>query len=235
MLIPKFLISRLTGGAMDLSLRGVLHSFLYPREGILPHLWFLPTLMILCLLSFLLVLAAKNKLIRWFVLVGAAVLMFLPSVPNVLCLNDVKLYLFWYFLVIFTAVMFCEKTMKKLKNVIVAVVAVVFYILFCFVDHITLADTFKGLCSIVFLLSIGMFVGRIAGDSFGKYTFPIYILSLPVQNIVEVLLSRIGMHWSVTTLTMLILGIALPYLIAVVVRSMEKNWKYKPISRCIGL
>lgn len=234
MLAPKYLIARLTNAPMELSIPKILTSFLYPRDGILPHLWFLPTLMILCLLSFLLVYAAKHLVSRCIVLAVSLGLLFLPEIPNLLSVNDVKLYLFWYFLGISTAFSFSEEGMKRLKNILFPIVAAVGYILFAFIDYIALADFFKGLCSIVFLISVAMLIDR-RGGGLGAYTFPIYILSLPVQNIIEVLLARIGMTWAPITLIMFVFGIAVPFVIALLVKRIEQKWKYKPISRCIGL
>ena len=116
----------------------------------------------------------------------------------------------------------------------VVVIGTIGYVACCWIPLTSIADLLKGLCSVLLLLSLTMVIDR-GGGSFGEYTFTIYMLSLPVQNVAEFVLAKLGTPWISTTIAMMILGIFIPLAIALVVKVIERKWKYHPMSRCIGL
>lgn len=96
----------------------------------------------------------------------------------------------------------------------------------------------QAVCSIVFIISISMLLEQCLTEGvlkFGTYTFTIYILSLPVQNIIEIIFMKIGFGWIVDMVGMFLVGIIVPLLIGICVRMVEKRMKIKWMSKIIGL
>lgn len=237
MLLPKVLIARVIGQSVDMSLSGIVHSFLYPREGILPHLWFLPTLMLLCIISPILQRIAENK-VRWVIaLVIAVTLIYLPLDTNVLCIGDAKNYMFWYLLGIGSAMYLRIETLKNASNGFICVILLIF--LASWSALIAFAGggckTVLGLLSLILLLVISSKFEWVGVQRVGRYTFPIYILSLPIQNIVEIFAGRFGLGWEAATALMFMTGFLIPLLLAFCVNKIEDKCNLKIISRCIGL
>ncbi len=237
MLFPKILIAKMIGQPAELSLPALIHSFLYPREGILPHLWFLPTLMLLCVISPVLQRAAENKA-RWIIaLAVAAGLAYFPLNTNFICLGDVKNYLFWYLLGIGCAMPRRIDTLKNISAkftwVMLPIILAGWIVLITFAGHS--CKFLSGLLSLFLLITAS---SKFAGDGIqhiGRYTFPIYILSLPIQNIVEIFAGRFGMGWPAATAVMFAAGVLIPLIMALCVNKFEEKNNLKIISRCIGL
>lgn len=98
---------------------------------------------------------------------------------------------------------------------------------------------FNSMCSIIIILIISILFEKISSKQLwlkvGKYTFTIYILSLPVQNIVEIFFLKIGINWIVDMIGMFLIGIAIPFFIGIFVNNFEKNKKIKWYSKIIGI
>lgn len=237
MFFPKVLIARAVGQTLDVGLYGIVHSFLYPREGILPHLWFLPTLILLCLISPLLQSISENK-VRWMIaLVISAALIFCPLDTNILCICDVKNYIFWYLLGIGSAQHLTIEYLKKIPNRIYYVLLIAAFVSWCGLVFFSGngSRVVSGLLSLLFLLLISLKSEWGEVQSIGRYTFPIYILSLPIQNIVEIFSRELDAVWPIATILMFITGFMLPFLLAYCVDKVKNKCNLKIISRCIGL
>ena len=237
MFFPKTWIAGIMGQSSDISLYGIVHSFLYPREGILPHLWFLPTLMLLCLISPILQSVSENK-VRWvIVLVVTVVLTYCPLETNVLCIRDVKNYLFWYLLGIGSALHFEIDDLTNISNKVSYALLMILFASWSVLIFFTGNDgrLGSGLLSLSFLLLISSKIEWGGVRRIGRYTFPIYILSLPIQNAVEILVGKIGTVWPVATALIFVTGFIIPLLLACCVNRIENKSNLKIISRCIGL
>ena len=95
--------------------------------------------------------------------------------------------------------------------------------------------TVLGLLSLILLLVISSKFEWVGVQRVGRYTFPIYILSLPIQNIVEIFAGRFGLGWEAATALMFMTGFLIPLLLAFCVNKIEDKCNLKIISRCIGL
>lgn len=235
MLVPKIMIAKTQGSTVSLD---ILHYFLYPREGILPHLWFLPTLMILCILSFVFDKVTDSIVRSACALVIAAILVLLPHITNILAIDDVRQYMFWYALGIVTAKYMKVEKLQKYFSKWYMGIAVLLYVLIELVVPISQVKWILcGLCSLSLLLFIGITLeGRNTGGGYcSKYTFPVYILSLPAQNVVEVFMRRVNANWMISTLLMFAIGVIIPIFLAIIVERIEKNKRVKILSNCIGM
>ena len=237
MICPKILLASLFDVKSGISLDSVLCGFLIPREGVLPHLWFLPVLMLMCMISPVLLFLAKKPA---GMIIGTVVLLaisLIPDVTNVLCLADLLHYLVWYFVGICAARLVEESDIQKIKPwvlvLLMAISAAAYVTISAFASFAWAWYTAKSVFSLIFLFSISVLVNAVGGIS--KYTFPVYILSLPAQNLAELILARMQTHWTVSIAIMLLVGIVVPLAVALVVELIEKKRKIRPLSRIIGL
>ncbi len=236
-LLPKFILAKYSGNPLNISLVGILYSFIIPREGILPHLWFLPTLMLLCLVSPVLIKLSKHHIGIILGLVVSFILTFIPPLPNILCVNDVVHYLFWYYLGICAASLIKESDLQSTNPTIYILIALISLIVYSVITITTndfaFSEPLKSLFSLLLLVSVTLLVNK--NISFSKHTFPVYILSLPVQNVLEIILRKFQINWRLSTLSMFIIGVIIPMFISVVISQIEKNRRHKPLSKIIGL
>ena len=153
MLAPKALVAKMQDSTLSVN---VLHGFLCPRDGILPHLWFLPTLMIICLVAPIIqkgIISRKTACASLILLMCVAIL---PGIRNVLSINDVKTYLFWFTL---------GAVVAKYKNilefvlrykVIIAGASVLAYIAaFIYMEYSSLKWMICNICTLTELLLVG--------------------------------------------------------------------------------
>lgn len=234
MFLPKYLLFSSTG--LNLSVSYFYELILVPRRGILPHLWFLPTLMLLTLLSPIIELVTRRKLIGLFGLILAAILLFLPDVTNFFCLNDVKSYLFWYMLGFFMAQHFeMEKAPVKYVPIITGGG---YLILILLVLNTTTTRFIESFLSLIFVLSVSLIKNpknSYFWDYMSNQIFTIYILSLPIQNIVEIICVRLSVPAILTLSIMFIIGVIMPILIIKGIQFIEEKTSVKFVSKILGM
>ena len=219
MLLPRYAAARMMGVEVHLTAGWVLTSFLDPHgQGIAPHLWFLLTLLIMNALLPLLDLAVgRGKGLRAGVLAALLVASALPvKLPTFLCLNELKLYLAWYALGY--ALALAQGKRNPLRGStgmaaglagLAAFVATLFFPDFAFAIFLQMAGG-------------GLFLIWLAGRSnaddpltnaFRGRTYCVYILSMCVQNLAEVVGVSARLPWLVTFLMMLAVGLVAPVLV----------------------
>lgn len=242
LILPKYFIGMMVGTKPKMTMDSVTHSFLYPREGILPHLWFLPTLFLISVLCCIIYSWMKRRINLVIVLLLGIVLSLSDFGIGLFGISDVLNYFIWFILGIVVATYKLERYLQG-KSFITLILSGGGYMLFLllstgvpFVDDVI--TILQSACSIVFIISIAMLLERYSTEGvlkFGTYTFTIYILSLPVQNIIEIIFIKIGFGWSVDMAGMFLAGIIVPLLIGICVRMVEKRMKIRWMSKIIGL
>ncbi|MBR4251673.1 MAG: acyltransferase family protein [Kiritimatiellae bacterium] len=234
MLVPKLLVEKLTGGTAHFSLGALAMSFLQPRGlGILPHLWFLPTLFILNAATPLFrPFGDKPAALKVALLFVLFVLSAIPiSVPRILCLNDIRIYAFYFFL----GFLFRDRwTIASLRlsamTLLVVLSLLALYVLILNL-HDCLGFAFRPcntLVGLAFILLFSMvFSSRLAvfRRLFSSKTFIIYIYSLCFQNFVEVISLHLGFPLPVAATLNFLLGLALPMLMFSVLARADARWK----------
>ena len=98
MLAPRYLAALLMGVKAHLTPGWLALSLLDPHgRGVMPHLWFLPALLLMSALLPVIDAAVRRPLPRLAAVAALAVLSALPfRLPTLLCLNELKQYLFCY-------------------------------------------------------------------------------------------------------------------------------------------
>ena len=115
MVIPKYFFAAYAHSQVSLSPVVVIKQIFTPREGILPHLWFLPTLWLLSLLLPLWMQVLKSKRATVFVTIALICLQFIPEITNFLCIDDCIDYAIWLFLGIVVGKMPISKKITSCK------------------------------------------------------------------------------------------------------------------------
>ena len=218
MLAPRYVAARALGSKFRLSLSWLALSFLNPHgQGIMPHLWYLPTLFICAALLPLIDLSAwRSRAVR--VATGAALLALSAwpvTLPTLLCLNEIKLYLFWYWLgyaLSATRGLDCPVPRKYAPLVGVAGLAVFLSALAMADGPLTPAAFMAGGAAL--LVSLSALGGLPAWAAWlSPRGFTIYLLSLCAQNLVEAVGYGVGCPWALTAAAMLVVGLTVPCLV----------------------
>ena len=219
MLAPRYGAALLMGARPRLSLGWLALSFLDPHgEGIAPHLWFLPALMIMSmLLPALDALVCGRRATRLATLAALLALSLLPvTPPTLLCLRELKLYLVWFALGLAVG-----KTRDIRRPLLTNARALALGVagLTAFAAQVAWPEmplspfpaTLGGLLALLAASGHSYGMNGLVAAFRGK-TFAIYVLSMCVQNLVEVLGALCKAPWAITALGMLALGLAAPCL-----------------------
>lgn len=242
MILPKSAIGIVLNTKIEMTLALLVHSFLYPREGILPHLWFLPTLFWISALCCIIYPWMKRKANWIAVIVLSGVMSLCNPDVDLLGIADVSSYFIWFLLGMIAANYKLERYLQH-KNLFILISSGGYMLCLlmntgnAFLNGVVLL--IRSLCSIVLILTISVLLEQIFTDQvwlwIGKYTFTIYILSLPVQNIIEIIFMIIGTGWITDMIGMFLAGIFIPLIVGICVGGIEKKLKTRWISKIIGL
>ena len=219
MLVPRYVAARMMGVEVRLTAGWVFASFLDPHgQGIAPHLWFLLTLLIMNALLPLIDLAlGRGKGLRAGVLAALLIASALPvKLPTFLCLNELKLYLAWYALGYALALARGRRNpLKDSAGLTAGLTGLAVFIAALFFPDFALATFLQ-------MAGGGLFLIWLSGCSdaddpltrtFRGRTYCVYILSMCVQNLAEVVGYSARLPWFVTFLMMLAAGLAVPVLL----------------------
>ncbi len=216
MLLPRYAAARLLGHRVTLTPRWLLLSFLDPHgEGITPHLWFLPALFFMgALLPAIHAAVSKGRAARLATLLALLALSALPfELPTLFCLNELKLYLAWYAAGYALAV--ARGTQSPLRGPAgraLGAAGLGGFILSLCLPWGWLAQLVQmagGGAALVALSGLGDGPDPLVAAFRGR-TYVIYILSMCVQNLVEVVGYAARLPWAVTMAAMLAFGLAVP-------------------------
>ncbi len=217
MLAPRYVAARLMGVQPKLTPAWLVLSFLNPHgQGIAPHLWFLPTLLLCAALPPVLdALLRRGRGARLALLVALLALSLLPvRLPSLFCLEELRRYLVFY------AAGHALAQSRGLDNplrgrtgmAVGAAGLAAFALILVLCPDSPLAAGWYALGGGAALLALA---GLSAGDDpltkfFRGKTFTIYILSMCAQNLVEVIGYSARLPWFITAGAMLVFGLAVP-------------------------
>ncbi len=240
--LPKSLIAHMTDGLSSSMFGELFNIFLRPSYAVCPHLWFLPALFILNAISPALFRTIKNKLVCITFLLAYFIISNI-KVPygEFITIFEIKLYLIWYALGVAFARYEPFALLFKNQNVRRFIVLLSLF-LFVVIERITNKTEYRNLGGIVYVFSLLALIGlgielsrfRFNLDRLGKFTFPVYILSLPIQNVFETLGKTYVNSWIATTLIMFASGLVFPVVVTRLVKFFESFTKTRALSLCIG-
>lgn len=216
---PKILMSEFVSDEVEFSLAYFIRTILIPRENVWGHFWFIPMLFVMAVFSVLYMkLFRKNRKLVIVICIVTFGLIFVPPITSWLGINDIKNYLFWYLcgLVIGETDVFI-----KLKSMFNGVMCLTVGLIIFVVCDMKAYNTFVAVFMIAGILAFCMFIELEKTWIFKvieKYSFSIFLLSWPVQAVVEVICNRmLNMSMEFNLIVMFVAGIIIPLLVVCVI------------------
>lgn len=239
LLLPKYMFSEFTNNGVSLDPMAVFKQLLIPRDGLMPHLWFLPTLFILSVFLPIWKKLSENYYVVLVALVGLLLISpYKNEITNIGGLRDVFIYAFWFLGGVSYATWEERIKMYRIFNYILAL----FFIIgigLCFWKGIGgFYNIAYRLVMLILIISISKIMETKTiniSEKLGKYTFSIYIVSLPIQNIVNLCCVTIGIHVIVIWIINFLTGFFFSFWFAKCVEWIEKKCRINFFSRIIGL
>ncbi len=243
--IPKILLSDFVNDKVALNFEYIVRSFFSPRDNVWGHFWFLPTLLIIYVFSYLILKISINIVGRMFLLLFVISLAVYPIDIDWFAINDICNQLIFFCIGIFTEKLINEKKQCFFRcsfailNVVIAIS--IFIILrhfdyFYFIGLMNFSNVIIGVLMIYSVLYISIklaYMGNKILDYFEGKTFSIYIISWPCQAIAEIVANRIlHMHWYIVMPIMFVVGLGVPLLISEIYRRVK--WHPKFINLLFG-
>lgn len=245
-IIPKILLSNYVNDTVAFNIQYFIKAILIPRDNVWGHFWFLPTLLLIYLISYFILKCYRNKYIYCIILFIALGLEIFPVNINWFAINDICGYLIYFCIGIASCDFIINKRNSFFKlpyTLLLIAVSTVLFFYFNLNNYFGLGylvNISSFIIAILMLYAILYFAvlfenrGSKLLDYFDGKTFTIYILSWPCQAVVEILFNRIlHLHWFITMPTMFCAGLFIPLLIIYIYRKLKYNFKF--INLVIGL
>jgi len=233
--ILKVAMNSVVKHPVEASLWNFVESFFIYKNHPSDYLWFLPTLMGLMLLyPFLRAVCNRTSLIAP-VFITSVALWFvdlpIPEEWNVLSISHLNKYFVFFFSGVVTFKLGLYKRLNSWPALAVSGAATVAF----YLCDIPLATSLAGICAI---MSASLLAERVCGrlfSSFRNYIFPIYLMGIRVQAIVELLLWRMVFYDErfvvVFYVVNVLAGLYIPVLIAKLLEKSHSNL----LKMCFGL
>ena len=220
---------------IDLSWSNFLESFIYYRGHSSQPLWFLAVLMFLMLMYPLFRYLCDNKYRMIAFLLFCCGIFFidtdLESRWNVFYILEVQHYLVYFFFGIF---FFRFELYKYIENIGVLLVLVLLYAT-CYYFSLGLLTSFIGISMMCALcLKIGTYMPKLF-SSFREYIFQIYLMSLPFQNFVELILWKKLFYNEEFVYVFYMLNVLVGLFIPVIISKLVERCNIKFVRLCFGL
>ena len=220
---------------IELSWTNFLESFVYYRGHSSQSLWFLAVLMFLMLMYPLFCYLCKNKYRMIVFLLFCCGIYFidtdLDSRWNVFYIMEIQHYLVFFFLGIF---FFRFELYKFIGNIGILFVLILLYAA-CYYFSLFFLTSIIGIfmmCSLC--LKIGTYFPNLF-SSFREYIFQIYLMSLPFQTFVELILWKKLFYHEQLFFLFYIINISAGLFMPVLIANLVKRCPYKSVRLCFGL
>ena len=241
--IPKFLVQRYISDSASLNIWDVLKSFVFPRQNIWGHTWFLMGLFILYLATpfFKKMFQTKKPYIAVCAIVFCSVLYILPINTEFLALSDLHKDLMFFVIGCILGQIEIDMLVAKLKRfrvwfiigaVVFSAISLIWFEQTKPFHFITCALILSALLSVfVSVKELPSFWETIASCSFG-----IYIMHWPVMIAVRILLHQIlNIGVTTTAIAMSVFGYILPILLIMAIRALPFKKIKKPLKYLLGV
>lgn len=236
-IIPKILLSDFVNDDVSFDWFYVFKAIFNPRENVWGHFWFLPTLLIIFVFSYFLLMCYKSKPIYGAIMMLAFLLAVFPVDTNWLAVKDICQQIGYFCSGILCCNYIIEKRNSIFRGQFAILAVVVSILLFILVltnsgsmcawggNAISIMIAYLMLYAVFYVCVLFERKRVLCFNIFEGKTFTIYILSWPCQAVAEILFNRIlNLHWYITSSVMFIVGIGIPLLFIYV----YKKFKYHP-------
>lgn len=220
---------------IEISWNNFFESFVYYRGHSSQPLWFLAVLMFLMLLYPLFCFLCNKKYRMVAFLLFCCGIYFidtdLESPWNVFYIMELHHYLVFFFFGIF----FFRFELYKYLAKTTALLSLLLIYIICYYYSVTLLTSLIG---ILMMCSLCLIVAKYLQNlfsSFREYIFQIYLMSLPFQNIVELILWKHLFYQEQLFFMFYVINILAGIYIPVLITMLVKRCPYKSIRLCFGL
>lgn len=233
---PKIFLSSLVNDEVSFSFKYLVTIVFNPRQNVWGHFWFLPTLLIIYVFSYLLLRCIENKYVKFAVTVIVILMAVLPIKCDWFAINDIfkQLVYFWIGLILSDTII--DKRNKIFKCwisimcIILSVIAFVYFKNHYYYGKEWLSNLVSVIIGVLMIYAV-MYISELLEikninvlDFLNGKTFTVYLFSWPCQAIVEMLTNRVlGLHWYVVMPSMFIVGMVIPLLISFVYSKFKKH------------
>ncbi len=240
--IPKYFFEN--KGLQGISVTPLIHAFLYPRDGVWGHFWFLSVLFLFYVIFGFLKYYDECGMVKtralWDIFVFLLLLKFLPINKSFLSVGDICGNAFYFFAgyILFRFSVFDKIELNNLLRIVL-----------CIGSIATSIAVFLLLPSkriYVFIISVLMptacllaarilkYKRTVVFDFISKNLFTFYIYSWPAQTVVEVVCIHFSAQWYITTISMFIAGFIFPSVIIFVYNKLNFLHK-RPVKLILGI
>ena len=245
--IPKIIMNRFFEDDSSLNILYFIKCFLVPRDNVWEHFWFLPTLFIISMLSFVF---SKIKHLNGNVYcVFSVLLLCLSIIPNLVnitewfAVNDIIRFVGYYAV----GIMFANTKFELLlsnnnscyKLLLLFAISIGLFLISInnkiFLQSIRTIIALLMIMVILTFSSLVNFTSNKIGLYLSRKTYSIFILSWPFQSIVSVVFEKVlGLKYYITMPLSFISGVLGPVIVIFLVDLLEKKIGKRIISPIIG-
>lgn len=241
--IPKFFMGDFLSDNTSLNVSDALKAFVFPRQNVWGHTWFLLGLFILYLAAplFKLILKSRKPWIYAISIMVCVILYMLPITTELLAFSDLHKDILFFVIGCILGQMEADEFIAKMKRFRIPLII-------CAVAFSTLAliwyDSTKPLhfipCFFILLAFMSAFVSVRSLPKFfsnlASYSFGIYIMHWPVMIAVRILLHQVlDAGVPITAVAMSVLGYIIPILIIIGIRALPFEKFKKPLKYLLGV
>ncbi len=222
-ILPKILLANFVNDEVSFDIYYVFETIFNPRLNVWGHFWFLPTLLLIYAISYLILKCYNHKILYRLLLVLALLLAVLPINTDWFAIKDICSELIYFCIGIFSCNYIVENRNKifRLPNAMISIIIAIAYYAYMTVNNFFWLDWLRNLSAIIiaFLMIYAILYFSVLFEEKGNRwldfldgkTFSIYIISWPCQAAVEVFLNRVlQMHWYITLPVMFLAGLIIP-------------------------
>lgn len=214
---------------VGLSVRDIIHQYLYPNDNPMRELWFIATLFWFFILTPFWQFVLKREWTIWITLIVLTILhLFHPDI-QLLCIDRVFDYAIWFYLgLLISKTSFVEKVLNKYIWITMAI-GIAVYMAGEFSSRFI--TTVGGITlSFALVLIADRYIPKLF-FSFRNYTYQIFLMGIFAQMFVKIVFRHYSLPYLPTYLLCIIVGLYVPVLVSKIIESI--NWK--PLSLCVGL
>ena len=241
--LPKFLVNAFISDNASLNVFDALRAFVYPRQNVWGHTWFLMGLFIVFLATPIFQKLFQQKKLWTSIcsIVVCAILYVLPISNELLAFSDLHKDLLFFIIGCLLGQIDTDRfktQMKKFRILfIIGAVASSFAALFWF--EITKPFHFIP-CTFILLALLSIFVSVEKLPEFfeklSSYSFGIYIMHWPVMIAVRIVLHQIlNINATVTAVAMSIFGYVIPIFVIIAIRALPIKKIKDPLKYLLGV
>lgn len=240
MILPKFLMKNFLTEEFSSDIVAIFKVFLYPRQNILGHTWFLAALFIIFIFTPILKkLFCSKSMLSYCAMIFGVILYCMPLNSEFLCISDLHKDLLFFMIGIYAGNYSEDEFLNFVNNtkyIWVSVSIILTYLFLHYYDDLAVWRFIPCLCIIMSILSVVSVMKNIDIERAASYSFGIYIMHWPVMLAARVFLYQIlKIDTVICVIVMVLLGWFIPVLIIEFLRHILPQKFIKPFHYLLGV